>query len=222
MRAGYLDALRGLAVIWMIIFHASYDLAMFGFVSWDFSQGFWYAFPRVIAFTFLYCVGISLNYSHTPKINWPSLNKRLLKLGACALIISVTTYFMFPTSWIFFGTLHCIFAGSLLGALVVNHRRLAGALLIAILVLQYGLNFDIKWVSHLVQKPSMDFIPIYPWFWAILAGIITGPHLSKIRQLQQFVSPKPLNFLGQHSLKIYLIHQPVIFGVLALIKALFN
>ena len=218
MRAGYLDALRGIAVLWMIIFHSCYDLRMFGLVDWDFSTGFWFAFPRVIAFTFLFCVGISLNYSHTPKINISQLKQRSLKLGVAAFIISLVTYFLFPQNWIFFGTLHCILVGSLLGSLVVNHRTLAWVLLISLLTLQYLLGFDIKWVSSIVQKPSMDFIPIYPWFWAILLGIVLGPHLSKIRQIRELSAPKPLKFLGLHSLKIYLIHQPLLYGVVWLIK----
>lgn len=214
MRSAYLDALRGLAVLWMIIFHASYDLGMFRLVNWDFSQGFWYAFPRVIAFTFLFCVGISLNYVHRPKINWKSLQKRTIKIGGAALLVSLGTYLVFPSQWIFFGTLHCIFVGSILGAFVVNHRRLALTLMVTILILQYGLRYDIKWVSSILQKPSLDFIPIYPWFWVILLGILLGPHLSTISALQKMKSHKFLNFLGQHSLKIYLIHQPFIFGMI--------
>jgi uncharacterized membrane protein len=99
-----------------------------------------------------------------------------------------------------------------LGALVVNHRKLAWILLTLILIAQYILSFDIKWVSSIIQKPSMDFIPIYPWFWAILLGILTGPYLSRIRHFDHLRPNRFLNFLGQHSLKIYLIHQPVIFG----------
>lgn len=218
MRANYLDALRGMAVLWMIIFHASYDLRMFQFVSWDFSSGFWYGFPRVIAFTFLFCVGLSLNFGHRPEINWPSLKKRTIKLGGAALIISVVTYFIFPSQWIFFGTLHCICVGSILGALVVNRRPLAIGLLIIILVLQYGFNFGIKWVSSIIQRSSMDFIPIYPWFWAILLGIVIGPYLAQWKLLQKLPPQKFLNYLGQHSLKIYLIHQPVLFGTIWLIR----
>lgn len=214
MRAHYLDALRGMAVIWMIIFHGAYDLRMFNYVTWNFSEGFWYGFPRFIAFTFLFCVGLSLNYGHSPRPNWQSLKKRSLKLGLAALCVSVGTYFMFPEQWIFFGTLHCILVGSILGAMVVNHRKLAWGLLVSILIGQYVLAFDIKWVSSIIQKPSMDFIPIYPWFWAILLGIVIGPYLSRIQLLKEMKSNRFLNFLGQHSLKIYLIHQPVIFGVI--------
>lgn len=220
MRAFWLDSLRGLAVVWMIIFHAAYDMRMFSYVTWDFSTGFWYAFPRVIAFTFLFCVGASMNYGHTPKPNWKALGQRSLKLGIAAACVSLGTYIMFPAQWIFFGTLHCIFAGSILGVLVVNHRKLAAILLGLIVVAQYGLGFDIKWVSSVVQKPSLDFIPIYPWFWAILLGILSGPHLSRIRHLQEMKPNRFLSFLGRHSLKIYLIHQPLIFGTLWLVSQL--
>ena len=111
MRARYLDSLRGMAVVWMIIFHACYDMRMLGMVDWNFASGFWYAFPRVIAFTFLFCVGASLNFAHTPQINWKSLRIRSLKLGLAALAVSIGTYVAFPQQWIYFGTLHCIFAG---------------------------------------------------------------------------------------------------------------
>lgn len=222
MRLNWPDALRGMAVIWMIIFHLAYDMKTLQFVDWDFNSGFWYGFPRVIAFTFLFCVGISLNLSHTPQVRWHSLGKRSFKLFVSALIISVVTYVMFPTQWIYFGTLHCILVGSILGALLVNHRPWAWAILVAILIGQYLLNYDIKWVSSILQRPSMDFIPIYPWFWAILAGMLIGPHLSKIRQLQQLPDIKFLTLLGRHSLKIYLLHQPLIFGSLIVFKKLVN
>lgn len=218
MRLGYLDLLRALAIIWMIIFHVAYDMNSLQFIQWDFNSGFWYAFPRVIAWTFLFCVGVALNIVHTPKINWPSLTKRSIKLAAAALAVSIGTYFMFPQQWVYFGTLHCILVGSILGALIVKNRILCWFLLGLILILQYGLAYDIKWVSSLLQRQSMDFIPIYPWFWAILAGIVISPYLNQIRFLRELPVPKAFSFLARHSLKIYLIHQPVIFGVLSLLK----
>lgn len=220
MRIPWPDNLRGLAVVWMIIFHTSYDMRMLNFLDWNFSEGFWYAFPRIIAFTFLFCVGASLNLTHRPHIRWRSLGKRSLKIGGAALFISVSTYFMFPTQWIYFGTLHCIFVGSILGALVVNHRPVAWVLLVLILFFQYVLHFDIHWLSGLLKRPSMDFIPIYPWFWAVLSGILIGPHLSKIKVVGEMPEIKWLSLPGRHSLKIYLLHQPIIFGVLWVLKTL--
>jgi len=218
VRVSFLDALRGLAVVWMLIFHFTYDLRMFGFNSINFGQGFWFAFPRVIAFTFLFCVGVSLNFVHQGKINWNSLGKRSFKLAAASLCISVATYFIYPDQWVYFGTLHCILVGSILGALCVNHRIFSALFMIMILCGQYILGYDIKWVSKVLERPSMDFIPIYPWFWAILLGILTGPGLSKNRHLQQIKNIGFLKTLGTHSLKIYLIHQPLFFGLLWIVK----
>jgi uncharacterized membrane protein len=220
MRSGYLDALRGIAVVWMIIFHAAYDLTMFNFLGLNFNQGFWFGFPRLIAGTFLFCVGLSLNYTHRGSINRKALGERTLKLGLCALAISVATYIGFREQWIYFGTLHCILAGSLLGALFVNHRQAAWIVMIVILIAQYALGYDINWVSSIIQKHSMDFIPIYPWLWVILAGIILGPYLDKSDTVRKIRSPRFLSFLGRHSLKIYLLHQPILFGIIALIARL--
>ena len=204
----------------MIVFHTCYDMKMLGMLDWNFSIGFWYAFPRVIAFTFLFCVGASLNFVHQSKINWNYLGKRSLKLGFAAIAVSLGTYFIFPTQWIFFGTLHCILFSSFFGAFFVNHRKLAFMLMVLILILQYGAGFDIKWVSSVIQRPSMDFIPVYPWFWAVLLGLLSGPYLSKNEQLAHLKPVPSLKFLGTHSLKIYLIHQPLIFGTLWIISSL--
>jgi uncharacterized membrane protein len=204
----------------MIIFHVTYDMRMFGHNHIDFSEGFWFAFPRLIAGTFLFCVGIALNYTHNKKVMMNAMIKRLKKLGISALLVSLGTWLVFPQQWVYFGTLHCILAGSLLGALFVHHRKAGAFVMVVILILQYGIGYDIKWVSGILQRPSMDFIPIYPWFWVILLGILMGPYLSRIRFLMELRTPKFMDFLGRHSLAIYLIHQPFIFGLLSLYQYL--
>ncbi|MFA7614074.1 MAG: heparan-alpha-glucosaminide N-acetyltransferase [Candidatus Caldatribacteriota bacterium] len=220
-RFPFLDQLRGHAVIWMIIFHFTYDLKALGFIQLDMSSGFWYGFPRFIAFTFLFCVGFSSYFVHRKYIRWDFLKKRSLVLGLSALLISLSTYFLFPDQWIFLGTLHCIFLGSLLIAPLVRYSKLSWTLMIGIIFSQYVLGYDIKWVSSLFNRPSMDFIPIYPWFWTMLLGLNLAPYLSKWHFLNRFELPG-VSFLGQHSLKIYLVHQPLIFGTLSLIKWFLN
>ena len=50
-----LDAARTLAVVCMVIFHFTFDLALFGFIPADpMSQPFWYYFARMIAGSFLF------------------------------------------------------------------------------------------------------------------------------------------------------------------------
>lgn len=220
MRVPYLDILRAVAVIWMFIFHVAYDMRMFGMNNIDFAEGFWFAFPRLIAGTFLFCVGIALNYTHKNGVETSALFKRLKKLGISALLVSLGTFIAFPQQWIYFGTLHCILAGSILGAFFVHRRKAAFFVMISIMILQYGLGFGIHWLSSLLQRPSMDFIPIYPWFWVILLGILAGPYLSRSGFLMSLRTPKFFDFLGRHSLVIYLVHQPLIFGALSLFQYL--
>lgn len=212
-RMAYLDYLRALAIIWMVIFHFTYDLKIFGLNQVNFGEGFWFAFPRLIAGTFLFCVGISLHLTHGQKLNLNSLKKRSIKLGFGALVVSFGTYLLFPDQWIFFGTLHCILVASLLGALICRNRLLSFILLFAILIGEYLTPYDIKWVGRIIGRPSMDFIPIYPWFWPVLLGILLAPYLAKIERLQNLPTPSFITSMSQYSLKIYLIHQPVLYGL---------
>jgi uncharacterized membrane protein len=219
-RLQFLDALRGLAVIWMVIFHFFYDLRTFNVIDWDFNSGFWYGFPRFIAFTFLFCVGLSLYYGHSGGFKKKAFIERSAKLFIAALLISIGTYVAFPNGWIYFGTLHCIFLGSILGIWFVNHRILAFVLMIAMMFSQYVLGYDIQWVSSITNKYSMDFIPIYPWFWVILLGIVVAPLLKNLSILSNIHCPQFLRWLGKHSLKIYLFHQPILFGSIFALKEL--
>lgn len=207
-----------MAIIWMVIFHTSYDLKIFQFNNIDFSHGFWFAFPRIIAWTFLFCVGLSLWPTHHVKTNWQSLKQRSLKLALGAISISIATYFIFPNEWIFFGTLHCILFASIIGAILAPHKKLTIITLFTVLIFQYLTPYDIKWVSQTINKPSMDFIPIYPWIWPVLLGMILSPVITK--QNLTITLPRWVTFLSRHSLAIYLLHQPIIYGLIMCIKAL--
>ena len=215
MRLFSLDLLRSLAILWMIIFHTAYDLNLLGLIPIHFHSGFWYAFPRVIAFTFLYCVGVSLKISHGQGINWKQVYKRTAKLALSATSVSVATYFIFPQQWIFFGTLHCILVSSLFGLFFLHRPFLSWSTMILILIAQYLFHYDIKWVSSFLSIRSMDFIPVYPWFWTVLLGINTAFLLKLLEQkIPDRKKSSWISFLGKHSLKIYLLHQPLIYGLL--------
>lgn len=216
-RIEWLDECRGLSVIFMIIFHFTYDLNLFHLVSIDFYHGFWYAFPRFIAGLFLFCVGISLESAHTPKIQFKPFKKRLMLLVLGATIVSISTYIQYPDQWVYFGTLHCIATASLLGLLFVGRPWAQFFLALIIIISQYYFDYDIKWVSGIIEKPSIDFIPIYPWFWVVLSGML----FKRLITFNQSLLPKHLHHLccnlGRHSLIIYLIHQPLLFSIAWLI-----
>ncbi|WP_337971819.1 heparan-alpha-glucosaminide N-acetyltransferase domain-containing protein [Methanobacterium petrolearium] len=55
-----IDVLRGLAILMMVTYHLMFDLDYFGIYSLNLSSGTFWIFPRIIAFIFIFLVGISL------------------------------------------------------------------------------------------------------------------------------------------------------------------
>lgn len=214
-RSTLLDQLRGIAVALMIFFHASYDLSLFNFIEIDpFQNPFWFGLPRLIVFLFLLCVGIGLRNSHQEKIAWRKFWQRFIKLSLCAAVVSLSTYYMFPTRWIYFGTLHCIALCSLL-ALPWLRAPILAILTATIIVLLEYFGYGIPWIK--MAHASMDYIPAFPWIAVVFLGFFLhhlGLHQQKIPR------NKYLEFLGRHSLVIYLLHQPLLFGLIKGVSAL--
>ncbi len=213
-----IDMLRALAIILMIIFHTSYDLKIFGYNSINFrTDPLWWTFPRVIVFLFLIPMGQSLQLAHSQSINWPQVRSRVLKLTAFALLISLSTYFLYPTRWIYFGTLHCIALCSLLALPFIN-RPFTSILAAAILIIP--LFFGFKWPWPKLGHASMDYIPALPWLGVVLLGIASNKIGLHRISIPDFKAKRFLMALSKHSLLIYLLHQPLLFGLVWLITKL--
>ncbi len=203
-----LDQLRGLAVLLMLIFHLFFDLDFFGFYQMNYQQNiYWYALPRIIVFLFLTCVGIGLYEAHHQQIAWKKLLKRTGLIAIYALLTSLTTYFLFPEKWIYFGTLHCIALVSILSLPFLKYPRLSGIFGLAMTVGEFVFKFHIPWFN--MRHLSMDYIPLFPWWGFTLIGIFLAA-----KKFHHLPTPKlrPLTFLGQHALFIYILHQPLFYG----------
>lgn len=209
-RLTLLDQIRGLAVLKMAIFHFAYDLDVFKYVDINFQKDwFWFAFPRWIVVLFLLSMGLSLPLTHKHGIQWEKLKKRFLKLAFYALIISVSTYFLFPKKWVYFGTLHCIAACSLLALPFLNRPVLCwGGAVVLLLPLSWGFQWPFLKLSH----RSMDYIPAVPWLGVVLVGMALQSQLRPPFWTKYSFSCPALEWAGRHSLNIYLLHQPLFYG----------
>ena len=142
-----------------------------------------------------------------------------------ALIITVGTYFAFPDSSIFFGILHNIAAASLVGLLFL--RAPAAVTLLAaaaaFILPQYVQSelFNVKWLAWIgfstFPPRSNDYVPLLPWLAPFLGGIAVSQFVTPRGWLDRFREPSsPRNIVasaGRHSLAFYLIHQPVLIGI---------
>ena len=218
-----IDLWRGTAVLLMIVFHVAFDLNGFRFVSIDFSRNlFWYSLPRFVVFLFLTCVGLCLAMVHKAKIDWPSVGKRFFKIGGWALVVTVITYIFFPKNFVYFGILHCIAVASAVGVLFVHRPKLS--LFLGLTLVVSDLIFDPKVIplSRWLGVTPMDYIPFYPWFGVVLFGIyLESTDFHKIPVKMDWLT-RPLAAMGRHSLKIYLLHRPIIFGMIFLLYKMKN
>lgn len=229
LRLERIDILRGVALIAMAIYHFGWDLEFFGYMApATTGHGGWKLFARCIASSFLFLVGFSLVLAHARGIRWRPMGKRLLQIVAAAAAISAVTWYMSPDSFIFFGILHEIALASVLGLLFLRLPALA-TLAVAVLVVTAPLyaRADIfnhpalAWVGLSTVVPrSNDYVPLFPWFGAVLVGIAVAKIFERFGWMARLsggiglpVLEKPLTFIGRHSLAFYLIHQPVLIAL---------
>jgi uncharacterized membrane protein len=224
-----IDFLRGIAILMMALFHFLFDLNYLGFMDISLYTGFWGLFQKATISLFLILVGISITISrNSRKENFMvHMLNRAGFLFAVALLISAVTYSLFPQDWIYFGIMHMI-AVSLLLSIPFSGKKIS-ALIAGLAVILLPIFFDLQslglqllfWLGFSRPQQAFDFVPIFPWFGVVLIGIYAGNVLmNHFRELDRFqlARNKTISWLGKNSLAIYLLHQPVIFGILFVIK----
>jgi uncharacterized membrane protein len=220
------DIARGLALIAMASFHFCWDLEFFGYLDpGATSHGFLRIYARCIASSFLLLVGISLCLAHGNGIRWRPFLIRLAMVAGAALAITAVTWFVTPSGFIFFGILHEIALASLLGLAFLRLPAIVtlamAALVIVLPRFVQSPVFDppqFWWLGlSSIGVRSNDYVPVFPWFGPVLAGIALARMASKSGLADRLAAvaiprTRPLRFIGRHSLAFYLIHQPVLFG----------
>ena len=103
------DALRGFAVVWMTLFHFSFDLNQFGYIRQNFyTDPFWTTQRSIIVTLFLFCAGLGQALAVQQRQTAQRFWKRWLQVAGCAVLVTAGSYWMYPKSFIYFGVLHGI------------------------------------------------------------------------------------------------------------------
>jgi uncharacterized membrane protein len=225
IRLPILDVARGTAVLAMILYHASWNLAHFGFIppgSMTTPFGIWSA--RLIASSFLLLAGISLALAHRDGFRASAFWRRFGLIALSAALVSIVTLWTMPELPIYFGILHCIAVSSLIGVLFLRVPPLVAALAGAVILLMplSGFRFDgglpLIWLGlNAVPRAMADYVPLIPFSGIFLLGMAIGKLISfqsKTATAQsQPAFARGLSLLGRYSLIIYLVHQPLLFGL---------
>ena len=238
-RIHIIDYVRGIALLYMIFFHLTFDLAFVVPTEWG--KAAFYANEGVAVLdtsAFILLAGISCAFSR-------SNLRRGGRLLAVALAFTVVTAFFFPGEAIYFGILHLMSVGMILwGAFDEFLKKAPAAVMIPLCAVIFTLTYQIskgfigiqglfEWsvpqelLANNLLYPlgfikggflSVDYVPLLPWLFLFLGGAYIGGLLTKYRDRLPdfcFADPLPwLGFIGRHTLIVYIVRQPVMLGIL--------
>ena len=231
------DALRGLAMVWMTAFHFCFDLNQFGYIKQDFYRDpFWTWQRTLIVSLFLFCAGLGQAIAASQGQSWPRFWRRWAQVLVCALLVTLGSWWMYPQSFIYFGVLHGIALMLIVVRLTAHWGRCLWAFgaaaiaiqIIAVYALQTGATDQLteilnsrqmNWLGLITRKPvTEDYVPLLPWLGVMWWGVAAGKALLR-HGAAALLKPVPpalqaLALLGRWSLGYYLLHQPFMIGAL--------
>ncbi|MCX7901866.1 MAG: DUF1624 domain-containing protein, partial [Burkholderiaceae bacterium] len=175
-RLACIDALRGVAILQMIVYHFIYDLDYFGWIDIAMTRDQpWVGWRTAIVTQFLLLVGASLVLREVLKPAWRDFWRRWRQIAASALLVSLGSAWMFGPRFIWFGILHFVAVALIIARLLLPLGP--ANLLLGAAVIVAGLMFQdaafngpaLSWLGFVTQKPrTEDYVPLFPWLGVVL------------------------------------------------------
>lgn len=213
-----IDFLRGIALILMICFHVIVDLRDFYHFDIDYLNSHWYFIGKISGILFIFISGISCTLSKNPV-------RRGIKVLLLGFLITVITFFIDDKLYIKFGILHFLGISMIISSFFINRKLVSililGTIIILLELVFKEINMHTEYLFPLGLKSldftAWDYYPMIPWFGVYLYGIFTGKAFYKDKKgLIKVYYREPISYIGRNSLIIYLLHQPLILGILYL------
>jgi uncharacterized membrane protein len=215
-RVNSVDALRGAAVVAMVLYHTFYDLRFFLDIDAELIDSpLWLLGHIGIAGVFFFTSGVSARLSFENSVPIQRTIFRISQVGAGAAIVTASTFVLFPDKWVYCGILHALTVCSVLGLWLRRFPMVCAALSLSSAAAYSFLGT--AWPPVVEKSGTMDYVPIFPWVGVYLLGIWAWSSLKIQILLNICVRPLEsewLEALGRHALLAYLIHQPILLGVL--------
>lgn len=226
-----LDFFRGVFLWGMIGIHLIYDLVdLYGVLDWQLPAAY-LLFKNRFGITFVVLSGLCATLGRNSV-------RRGIQVFACGMVCTLATCLMVWAGMagrgllIYFGVLHCL--GTCMVLWACFKKLPTWALLILGLAMvvsgEYLRGMAFPWATYLFPLGftdyhfvSSDYFPLLPNLGYFLVGSVLGRTLYKEKQslLPKVNERNPVirffRFCGKHSLLIYMLHQPILAGIVGLI-----
>lgn len=184
----------------------------------------WFWIARAAAFAFVFLAGLSSALHFHRKKDTALLHRRGMIIFAWGLVITLVSFLTFPTYTIWFGALHLIGLGIFLSPFFIPHPR--ASFWVGVSIFLAGIGLSLPFFSNTIPQwlgifpfsfSTFDYFPLFPWLGIFLLGVWAGSKWWVGRAIINTKIPplfQPLIWAGRNSLVIYLVHQPILLGLI--------
>ena len=241
-RYGILDSIRGIVLVSMILYHGAWDMVYIFQIRWDWYRSGWaHLWQQSICWSFILLSGFCWSLGRrqlrrgaivfaagalVSLVTWLFMPDNIVIFGVLTFLGSAMML-MVP--------LHkCLEKIGPMPGIILSFGMFVLTRDINSGFLGFGswrlVDLPREWYANLLTTflgfrkmvgfYSTDYFSLFPWFFLFLTGFFLYKLAMSIGKRWDFWRYleggwfAPIQWLGRHSLVIYLLHQPVIYGIL--------
>ena len=217
MRIDELDSLRATALVMMLVLNFVTDLNHFGIMNTETGDQWWWM-ARIAASLFVGISGVSYFLAHRLEYDFTKTSGRTKRLIFWAFVITIITYIFEPSAYVRFGVLHLLALASIVAFPVARKPEFALGIGLILLIIPLSSNSNLVWLGlRETGFVAVDYFPLNPWLGIFFIGLALASRIyPEGKPLTEIQWPEKWLWFGRNTLTIYVIHQPILIGLLVL------
>ena len=217
MRIDELDSLRATALVMMLVLNFVTDLNHFGIMNTETGDQWWWL-ARLAASLFVGISGVSYFLAHRLEYDFTKTSGRTKRLIFWAFVITIITYIFEPSAYVRFGVLHLLALASIVAFPVARKPEFALGIGLILLIIPLSSNSNLVWLGlRETGFLAVDYFPLNPWLGIFFIGLALASRIyPEGKPLTEIQWPERWLWFGRNTLTIYVIHQPILIGLLVL------
>jgi uncharacterized membrane protein len=201
----------------MLVLNFVTDLNHFGIMNTETGDQWWWM-ARIAASLFVGISGVSYFLAHRLEYDFTKTSGRTQRLIFWAFVITIITYIFEPSAYVRFGVLHLLALASIVAFPVARKPEFALGIGLILLIIPLSSNSNLVWLGlRETGFIAVDYFPLNPWLGIFFIGLALASRIyPEGKPLTEIQWPERWLWFGRNTLTIYVIHQPILIGLLIL------